>query len=137
MPIADAIASMRGICIRWPRWKVNNRRKNSVSTPVKWKTLDSLIWAVSYLRHSLISHQLDGFISIHCTSTIRIFFVFLIIHAMRIAMRIFYCFENEWNLLKIFLAIIYFYEENIKFFIYIIKKFIEIIHIFFLYFSFY
>lgn len=134
MPIVDAIASMRGICIRWPRWKVNNRRKNSVSTPVKWKTLDSLIWAVSYLRHSLISHQLDGFISIHCTSTIRIFFVFLIIHRNAYILLFWERMKFTKNLSCNHLFLRREYQIS---HIYIIKKFIEIIHIFFLYFSFY
>lgn len=58
--IAGIIASMRGICTRWPRWKVNNPEGNSASAPVKWKTPDSLICESYRLRHSLLISRLGS-----------------------------------------------------------------------------
>lgn len=95
MLIVDAIAPMRGICTRWPRWKVNNPEGNSASAPVKWKTPDSLICKSYRLRHSpLISRRLqtmssyvllvpDSFRDTHRSRLFALFFFVPLMHVLR------------------------------------------------------
>lgn len=95
MLIVDAIASMRGICTRWPRWKVNNPEGNSTSASMKWKTPDSLICESYRLRHSLLISRLlqtmssyvllvpDSFRDIHRSRLFALFFFVPLMHVLR------------------------------------------------------